>query len=205
VNGKDNVGGFSGKIDNSIASPVTKSSFSGTVTGENFVGGFCGYLYGDISLSSSSSQTEGLESIGGFAGFFVSGEIKNSYSIGTVKGNGLISGFVGELGDSGSIENSYASATVITDKTNMGKGGLVGGEQTTCTIYNNEGGLDSWPMVIKSFFNSDLFQYSLEYYDECGKPLSTEEMKKESTFTDAQWDFEDIWDITEDETFPFFR
>jgi len=30
-------------------------------------------------------------------------------------------------------------------------------------------------------------------------------MKTESTFTDANWDFIEIWDIGENQTYPFLR
>jgi len=38
-----------------------------------------------------------------------------------------------------------------------------------------------------------------------GESKTTAEMKKESTFTNAEWDFVEIWDIGENQTYPFLR
>jgi len=38
-----------------------------------------------------------------------------------------------------------------------------------------------------------------------GTPLPTEQMQTGSTFTDAGWDFIEIWDIGENQTYPFLR
>lgn len=38
-----------------------------------------------------------------------------------------------------------------------------------------------------------------------GMGLPTAEMQEESTFTDAGWDFVEVWDIGENQTYPYLR
>jgi len=38
-----------------------------------------------------------------------------------------------------------------------------------------------------------------------GTGLPTEQMQTESIFTDASWDFIEIWNIGENQTYPFLR
>jgi len=38
-----------------------------------------------------------------------------------------------------------------------------------------------------------------------GTPLPTVEMQTDSIFTDAGWDFIDVWNIGENQTYPFLR
>jgi hypothetical protein len=42
-------------------------------------------------------------------------------------------------------------------------------------------------------------------YDVMGSPQNIYQMKTRSTFTDAGWDFENVWDIVEGQSYPFLR
>jgi len=47
------------------------------------------------------------------------------------------------------------------------------------------------------------YEYSTGCDPNCGK--TTAQMQTKSTFTDAGWDFVEIWGIGENQTYPFLR
>ncbi|WNL29919.1 GLUG motif-containing protein [Aliarcobacter cryaerophilus] len=102
INGNYSVGGLvgyqnSGKIENSYA--------SGTVSGDNHVGGLVGFNSGTISNSyASGTVSSKSDNVGGLVGFNF-GTISNSYASGTVSGNSQVGGLVGL--NYATITNSY--------------------------------------------------------------------------------------------------
>ena len=57
-------------------------------------------------------------------------------------------------------------------------------------------------LVTVSFWDKDT---SGQMTSAGGEGKTTAEMQTESTFTDAGWDFIEIWDIGENQTYPFLR
>jgi hypothetical protein len=186
----------------------------GSISGHRMVGGLVGYngrdnLFGFLcarTLNSYATATvSGDYEVGGLVGhnggslggaFNLSvGIISNCYTTGDVlaigEPNGNIGGLVGFNNDLGSISNCYSAGMVVGGSA----GGLVGvnlgiGTVTACFWDVESSGV--WDGVgIGS--SSGI----------TGK--TTAEMKKENTFTDAGWDFVEIWDIGEAQTYPFLR
>lgn len=136
------------------------------ITGQRYAGGIAGVLVG-----ASSSITNS----------YVTGQI--TLVFGEVQGSGQYAGGIvsGQEGGS-SISNSYSTAVVTTHYPLelFGEGGLVG------YSYNNS-------TVTNSFWDSEA---SGEPFSAGGGTAKTTlEMKTESTFTDAGWDFENVWQI----------
>ncbi len=122
VYGQENVGGLVGANDFAI---VTQSFASGTVSGGgNSTGGLVGRSTNStISQSQTSSTVNGNNDVGGLVGFNEHSLVLDSQSSGTVTGTGNnTGGLVGYL-LTGSVARSSSSATVIG---NYAAGGLVG-------------------------------------------------------------------------------
>jgi len=166
----------------------------GTVLGVVYVGGLVGANYGEISLCCSLGSVSGEDGVGGLVGDNDSGgggysaSITNCYSTVSVRGNGeAVGGLVGW--NSGPISNSYSTGLVSGDQYVEYVGGLVGRN-------------DYWGATISSFWDVNTSDWATSAG---GTPKTTVEMKTQSTFTDAGWDFVEIWGIGENQTYPFLR
>ena len=163
--------------------------------GSCIIGGLVGWNIGNISKCYSTGSVGGVDhfsyGIGGLAGRN-NGSITNCYSTarldcgeyGVTEGGGLVGW------NYGSITNCYSTGAVIGGA--GGFGGLIG---------SNSGA------VIACFWDVNTSGRSSS---EGGTGKTTEQMKTESTFTDAGWDFvwettngtEDIWYIREGAGYP---
>ena len=174
-------------------------------------GGLVGVNRGVVSDCSSAVFLFGDYASGGLVGTNLPPHnlISRCYATGTVSGNYLTGGLVG-LNDGGAIENSYATCAVNGSATT---GGLAGGNTykvsycyATGKVSGNTGtgGLmgDNMGIVTASFWDT---QTSGQTISGGGTGKTTAEMKTMSTFTDAGWDFVEIWSIGENQTYPFLR
>ncbi|GGL61789.1 InlB B-repeat-containing protein [Sporolactobacillus putidus] len=183
VNGLSYAGGLAGNNTGSIANAYA----AGSVNGSNLHnGGLVGYndMGGSIVNSYASCSVSGDRGTGGLAGSNT-GSITNAYATGNVNGRDGTGGLVGyDFG--GSITDTYAAGHV-SGSTSVG--GLVG--------------IDFIHTIQNSFYNSETSGQS-----DTGKgtPKTTAEMKTQSTYTDAGWDFSGTWGInpTINEGYPFF-
>jgi len=176
VTGKGRIGGlvgynWSGTISNCFAT----GSVSGTIIDSDMIGGLVGENYdGAINRSFSIGSVDGIGSssiqIGGLVGFNSgSGSINNCYSTGSVDGYRYVGGLVGQM-NSGSITNTFAT-------------GPVSGES------NYSGGLIAYKLLgttSNNYWDQETTGQNGGYG---GWPMTTAEMKTQSTFTNAGWDF----------------
>jgi hypothetical protein len=164
---------------------ITDCHSSGGVWGNGEgVGGLVGSSEGPISNCYATASVSGDEEVGGLVGF---GDcaISNCYCEAIVSGNDYIGGLVGW--NHGTITNCYSTGGSISG--NRYIGGLVG--------YNGYRGT-----VIDSFWDVEV---SGQTTSNGGTGKTTAEMKRESTFVDAGWDFVEIWGIGENQTYPYLR
>jgi hypothetical protein len=179
VTGIDRVGGLVGSSTHGL---IINCYSKGSVSGSYDVGGLAGTNDGAITNSYSTSSVWGDdELIGGLVGHNYGGAITNCYSTGSVwGGDEFVGGLVGENHDL--IINCYSTGNVSG---NCPVGGLVG-----------SGGAEN------SFWD---IETSGQLTSAGGTPKTTAEMKIKSTFTDAGWDFIEIWGIGENQTYPYLR
>jgi hypothetical protein len=193
VSGTNSTGGIMGT---NWKGRIIRCRNTGTVAGQNMAGGIVGGNYGLTFRCYSEGYVFGTSEVGGLAGrcdndYGWEGMIYDSYSISTVEGTDCVGGLVGILsflGGSnafgefwgGNISNCYSAGNV----TGAGKtGGLVGeslGGLATACYWDTE----------TSGWNTSI----------CGTGKTTVEMKKQATF--VGWDFDTVWDIVEDQTYP---
>ena len=139
LKGKNSVGGLVGKNNGGT---IDNSYSTGTVTGNDQVGGLVGSGPGkssSIKNSYSTAKVKGNDQVGGLMGSNLrsyEGTIANSYATGNVEGNVQVGGLVGAMtynlsSRTGKIENSHATGNVT------GTGDYVGGLTGSGGIIQN--------------------------------------------------------------------
>ncbi len=171
VSGKDAVGilvgwNTGGTIENCFT--------SGTVNATgNYAGGLVGYNRGTVKTSGSTAEVTGYCHVGGLIGFNDDGYgiVENCYAQGNVTGtdSDSVGGFVGE--NWGEIRTSYAS-----------------GKVNDCT--GNGFAAHNYGILFNSYYRS------INGYESQGYPVSTTNMKLQSTY--YMWDFDNIWEMNGD-------
>lgn len=180
VYGITHIGGL---IGNNYGGSISNSYTTGTVNGLFRIGGLVGWNYGSIMNSFSTACVTGNIRIGGLVGYN-GNSILNSYATGSVTGftwgnvPGQNIGGLAGINYQGSVINSYATGRVIGY---IRTGGLLGSSYQG-TISN-------------SFWDTET--------SGIGGGKTTAEMKTISTFTDAGWDFTNIWKIIEGKSYPY--
>jgi len=175
VSGAIQVGGLVG-LSNSSTS-ISNSYATGDVSGTDSVGGLLGVntVTSVIDNSYASGNVSGANNVGGLVGYNNSSTINNAYATGSVSGTDSVGGLVGRNYLYATIDNSYAVG-LVTGATNTG--GLVGRQHGGSTTAD-------------SFYDTNTSGQS----DDTGKgaPKTTLEMQTQSTFTNAGWDLNGLW------------
>jgi hypothetical protein len=190
VNG---IGAVGGLIGHHYRSTTRNCWSTGRVSGNFGLGGFVGENpYGTIEECFSGGAVSATDYAGGFIGKSTNGHLVNCYSKGSsCATNDYVGGFVGYCYDT-QITHCYSTGQVSGSQNYIG--GFAGYSHTSsyrtpfwnCDINSdvNSIGNGSDPNVIG---------------------LPTAEMQRRSTFADAGWDMVNVWDIGENQTYPFLR
>jgi len=186
--GEDEVGGLVGTNTGTIL----RCNSSGSVSGSENIGGLAGENFeGIISQSYSAASVSGDIYVGGLVGlnntygYSRKAQISNCYSTGSVVGHNYVAGLVGKNLCS-AISYCYSIGRVDA---NVVKGGLVA---------STGGCLDS--TCTSSFWDKQTSETS---WSNQGTGKTTEEIMQEATF--SNWDFVEIWNIGENQTYPYLR
>jgi len=182
---------------------VHNSYSSGSVTGEDYVGGLVGhnwgyYREGMVSNCYAGGRANGNQLIGGLVGYNdLKGTVRSSYAAGNVSGDNSIGGLVGY--NRGAVRDCYARGGVTG---NTSVGGLVGANDN---------------IVKNSFWDREASGIQT---GSAGVGKSTREMMNVATFTDTRteglnrpWDIIAVtddftndayaWNIVDGEGYPF--
>jgi len=130
IHGDTQVGGLVGFLG--AGATVSESYVTGTVGGNEFVGGLVGYNFeGTVSESYATGGVEGTNNVGGLVGENFEAKVSVSYATGTVNGTNSVGGLVGNNNndnDDSEVITSYATGEVDgTDSV----GGLIGDNSGT--------------------------------------------------------------------------
>jgi len=217
VGGSLRVGGLVGRNFSTISACCS----TGDVNGVDDVGGLVGKNQSEISSCHSSGDVNGVDDVGGLVGQNLYSVLK-SYSTGDVSGEYYVGGLVG-YNDGGDISNCYSTGDVIAD---YGVGGLVGVMEyglyvsncySTGDVNGNDyvGGLVGYNdgySISNCFWDTDTQTHGVteSIGDNQGTAtnvagLPTDQMQTIRTFTDADWDFINVWNIGENQTYPYLR
>ncbi len=208
VEGDNRVGGLTGANGGTIVN----SYATGNLNGIYDVGGLSGRSGGTIENSYATGDVIGTDSgIGGLVGRNTGGDITNSYATGNVEGNNRVGGFTGANG--GTIQDSYATGSVTGIDQVGGFSGRSGG-----SIFRSYSvGLVIGTTNVGGFLGRlEGGDFSNTFWDietsgqaesAAGTGTTTVEMQTEDTFTDASWDFEEIWTINTlvNDSYPYFQ
>ncbi|MCK4522235.1 MAG: hypothetical protein KAU20_06680, partial [Nanoarchaeota archaeon] len=156
------------------------------ITGNDYVGGLVGYHIKSITTKCyATGAVSGDGYVGGLFGRCDYG-VANCYSKCAVSGSSSVGGLVGWLTQYSSrkLEKCYSMGAVSGSSS---VGGLVGSKTPGGTITD-------------CFWDT---QTSGQGSSAGGTGKTTAQMKQQATFTN--WDFDDVWDITESITYPFLQ
>jgi hypothetical protein len=205
VSGGTYVGGLVGKNDGG----VLLCHATGSVSAYSHVGGLVGLNWNSIALCYATGDVNGsYVSVGGLVGENQTwSSVTSSYAIGAVRGYSAVGGLVGYNVSSAGVVSCYAEGVVsgevrIGGLVGLNEGGVVSSYSTgpvAVPYYydpNYAGGLvginDN--VVIASFWDTEtsgrgngVGSNSSSFDGVYGG--TTSEMKTQSTFTDAGWDF----------------
>ena len=180
VAGGDRSGALVG--DHTNRSSLSNCFSKGYVMSSRYVGGLVGDNNSGSSLSNCFSKgfVEGNDHVGGLVGYNQEDAgIFNCYSQANISGADFVGGLVGMNYLFGIVNNSYSTGEVLATSF-PGIGGLVGLNTYGATISNSY-----WDTQTSGQSNSA-----------GGTGLTTAEMKFQSTFTEASWDFTTpVWNI----------
>lgn len=149
VVGDDYVGALVGWSEGSITQ--SEVSGTGTVTGNNWVGGLAGHIGGSTASLTRSFSTIPVSGdntldgrIGGLVGTLTSGGvIEDTFAAGPTTGRFAVGSLIGDL-VRGTLRNSFATGEVSGTSSNIN--GLIGKRPTDPTTYT----------VTNSFYDTDL-------------------------------------------------
>jgi hypothetical protein len=128
VTGNEDVGGLVGHNRGTVSDSYT----TGSVTGNWRVGGLMGLNVGPVDSSYSTGSVTGSDQVGGLVGSNW-GTVSNSYSTGNVIGSCYVGGLMGYSRGWDTVSNSYSTGNVIGDEY---VGGLVGSNGDRVTVSN---------------------------------------------------------------------
>jgi hypothetical protein len=199
IQGVKNLGGIAGSINafEPTNNFVQCSHFTGSVSGTGTsVGGIAGRIYiGRAERCSSFGNISGGVHVGGVVGGLTESHMKDCYSF------GFVSASIGECGGLagyemwGTFENCFSQSSVSGPRNIgflLGKSEYSAVEFTGCFWQSQAGS------VVDGVGNIDP--------DPNGVIEETpENLKRRVTFTSAGWDFVEVWDIGENQTYPFLR
>ena len=210
VSGNKYVGGLLGL--NYYDGTVSDCYATGSVSGVSWVGGLVGINhFGTVSICYAAANVFGSGSVGGLVGYNNYGTVSKCYATGTVSGVAYVGGLVGYR-YYGTVSNCYASGSVSGGYWYVG--GLLGWNNSTVSncyatssvsgssIVGGLVGYDYFGTVTASFWDIDT---SGQATSAGGTGKTTAQMQTQSTFTDYGWDFVEIWNIGENQTYPYLR
>jgi len=199
---------------------VSNCYSTGDVKGDDCIGGLVGWNNGSVSNCHSTGDVNGIGWVGGLVGENWAGSISNCYSTGNVTGGVYVGGLVGW--NDGGVSKCCFTGSVSGE---FSVGGLIGsnwlaGSVSNCYSIGDVSGIDyvgglvGWNEggISNCFWDTDTQTHGVTYSigDNQGTAtnvagLPTAKMKTKSTFTDAGWDFVEIWNIGENQTYPYLR
>ncbi|WP_455393077.1 PKD domain-containing protein [[Eubacterium] cellulosolvens] len=220
VTGKWYVGGLAG---NGYFCTISSCRSTGSVSGSREIGGLVGNCYRcTVSYCSSTSSVNGIGSsssdrwnLGGLVGRY-NGTMSMCYATGSVTGKRFVGGLLGVAERRSYVSNCYATGSAtsqyfvggfcgnITWSTEISNCYSVGSVTATAATILVGGFNPYYPSgkITNCFWDT---QTSGQSSSGSGTGKTTSEMKTKTTFTDAGRNFDNIWDIDEGVTYPYFR
>jgi hypothetical protein len=223
VEGEEACGGITGACLGPIphVSEIRNCSFRGRVTGTWSSGGIVGDTDGpEVANCFAIVEIIGDVDCGGVVGHNMGGNLTSCFAKGSVTCSYGAGGFDGttydHCGYGGQIRNCYADVIVNCSESAGGFSGSAPGQygrilNCYCSgrvVYDANNHTDVGAFIGE--YRSEPEGVSGSYFLETagpdngfGEPLSEEQMKQQASF--VGWDFVEVWNIGENQTYPFLR
>ena len=210
VSGSDtsvDLGGLVGSCKNTT---IDQCYVTGKIVGRDHVGGLIGGDCDNVTVSNTYVDVvvDAGSQAGGFFGVTAGDNISvgNSYFAGSVTATtrGWIGGIIGLIDRAGDIKISGCASIgdlSCVEKTGyfIGQNGAYDGNLGTVSqFYNNIYNYDAEFRGEEEWFIASTVPGTIDYPG--GK--SSGQLKQQATYTAIGWDFNDIWTITEGQTYP---
>lgn len=167
-----------------------------------------GYVVGTITRCYATGTVVGNNDVGGLVGMNRDGEIRQCYCTGEVSGDSVTGGLVGSNG--GTVTNCYSIGSSLGSKGVGGLVGLNLGAIQHCYAVGgvsgdaHAGGLVGLGIGTVTASVWDI-EASGEPSSDGGTGKTTAEMHMAGTFLDVGWDLINVWGIGENQTYPYLR
>ena len=156
------------------------------LNGSKNVGAVAGYNNGMLSGCFSTGQISGIENAGGLVGYN-NAQTENSYSNAAVSGQQTGGGFVGRNSTNGSVVNSYSAGAVTGGQNAGGFAGPSEGSFSAC------------------FWDTETSGRQTSAGGTGVRGKVSMEMASIETYTDAGWPFPGVWQIMDNQTYPYLQ
>ncbi len=181
------------------------------------------YQYCTIVNCRSEGTVKGYQYVGGIVGDNSGTVLSSSSSADVIYGYGYAGGAIGENITTGTAKYCYATGDITASGgIAYSTGGFCGLSRNTITQCFSTGYVQSgsWTFgfiypydqnvaIVNCFFDYQMavaaarFTNNEDYPFRDAEPLTTAQMTEQSIFEDANWDFEDVWQMSE--TMPQIR
>jgi hypothetical protein len=197
IQGQENIGGLIGETSRTN---ITNVNALIAVNGQQNVGGITGYANENANITKSAIQTaegrtiSGYRNVGGIIGDSYTSNINTSYSLAVIYGSENIGGLVGAQREESTLNESYATSTVVGESVET-RGGLVG-------VNNGEVNNTYWDVLGTNQYNAaGTASESIISSNVVG--LETNQMVGTSVFDNMNlFDFDNTWEPSN--TYPKF-
>jgi hypothetical protein len=201
--GGGETGGLAGYARN--CSIINCSATGNVFSSATLVGGLVGLNQANIANCFATGDVNAVGEAGGLVGRSWDSPITISdcYATGNVHATNAAGGFAGWAVYDQSFKNCYCTGAVIALTKNGSFIGAVsfysGHANSFVSCFSSK---DANPTLSTAGW---LGSTNLPGNPEGILALTSQSLKTQSTFTDAGWDFVEVWDIGENQTYPFLR
>lgn len=209
ISGNSFLGGICGFL---YQFSVKKSFVAGNIEGIGTnVGGLAGYLTRqNISDCYFSGNVIGDNNVGGLIGHLYSGTMESSFSNASIRGNKNVGGLCGLLGQTNiglDIRLRKCVANVKYVNATKEAVGRIYGKNENSSAYtigqmgtSEENKALNRAIIIEAGVAKDIIDDKQN-----GSGVSPTTLKLKATYVAMGWDFTDIWEILETESYPYFK
>ena len=191
------VGGIAGLTSQSVIEHSFSSDIANLGRGNTEVGGLVGFHnFSTIRLSYTTNDVAGVENTGGLVGNMRFSTIEQSFATGNVESpTGNAGGLVGLITENGNIRNSFSTGTVALTPNSAGFVGHINAAgiriENSYSLSNNPNGFATGGTITNSFFELDRINNPSVETANSPQARTAAQMKQQANFTG--WDFNNVW------------
>lgn len=212
----DNIGGIVGLVG--LTGSISKCFHNGNIAGNNYVGGICGggkslkdpYSGGSIfrlsiGMSSSTTNINAYDYVGGITGCSISASIENCLFTGNIEGHNWVMG----IGCNVDAKNCITHTKYIKGAERVYGIGNGSKNISICSVISASTGIACrvYPNDTENYSLSTIKVYEKGRLVDAkdGIDLTDQALRQKSTYTKLNWDFDHVWAINEGQSYPYLR